>query len=290
MSSDDSGDSGFDKEAEREKLREKYEQDERDRENTRRMSELLLQGATMTGKHCGECGDPIFRYDGQEFCPTCQREVEGSGGQQGDSAGQQSGDTEQQSDDAARQGGDAPQQGEVQQGEAQRQTRTSNSEEAGEATDDAEGTSEEIPDETADERTPPSDDEPRVEINDVRVADRHADPSNVRRPPSQQGERGDRGHGGADRSGEGGRIRRHGRGHSHANDHAHSGGHSHGRGADAPAREADDLATARAALVRKVTDLARRAEETDDAARARDLLVATREAAEALAALDRANR
>jgi uncharacterized Zn finger protein (UPF0148 family) len=71
--------SDFDKEAEREKLREKYG-DEEDRQATRQMSELLLQGATMTNSHCEDCGDPIFRYEGQEFCPTCQ--AEGTAGQQ----------------------------------------------------------------------------------------------------------------------------------------------------------------------------------------------------------------
>ncbi|MUW14931.1 hypothetical protein GJ633_09830 [Halorubrum sp. CBA1125] len=65
---------GFDKEAEREKLREKFERDKEKREHTQRMSELLLQGATMTNRHCEECGDPIFRHDGREFCPTCQAE------------------------------------------------------------------------------------------------------------------------------------------------------------------------------------------------------------------------
>ncbi|MFB6104548.1 MAG: Sjogren's syndrome/scleroderma autoantigen 1 family protein [Halobacteriaceae archaeon] len=69
----DSDDSGFDREAERERLREKYENDQEDREQTQRMSELLLQGATMTNKHCDTCGNPIFRYDGQEFCPVCQQ-------------------------------------------------------------------------------------------------------------------------------------------------------------------------------------------------------------------------
>ncbi|WP_435348452.1 Sjogren's syndrome/scleroderma autoantigen 1 family protein [Haloarchaeobius sp. HRN-SO-5] len=64
--------SEFDKEAEREKLRKQFEAEEQERESTRRMSELLLKGATMTNKHCNRCGDPIFRYDGQEFCPTCQ--------------------------------------------------------------------------------------------------------------------------------------------------------------------------------------------------------------------------
>jgi uncharacterized Zn finger protein (UPF0148 family) len=68
--------SDFDKEAEREKLRRKYEADEDKREATEKMSELLLQGATMTNAHCSECGDPIFRYEGQEFCATCERAVD----------------------------------------------------------------------------------------------------------------------------------------------------------------------------------------------------------------------
>ncbi len=67
--------SDFDKEAEREKLREKYGKEEEKREATEQMSELLLKGATMTNAHCTDCGDPIFRYDGQEFCPTCQKPV-----------------------------------------------------------------------------------------------------------------------------------------------------------------------------------------------------------------------
>lgn len=63
--------SEFDKEAEREKLREQFARDEEKRKNTRRMSELLLKGATMTNQHCNQCGDPIFRHDGEEFCPSC---------------------------------------------------------------------------------------------------------------------------------------------------------------------------------------------------------------------------
>ncbi|WP_367996390.1 Sjogren's syndrome/scleroderma autoantigen 1 family protein [Haloferax volcanii] len=66
--------SDFDKEAERQRLREKYERDETKRRSTQRMSELLLKGATMTNKHCDNCGDPLFRYEGQVFCPTCQAE------------------------------------------------------------------------------------------------------------------------------------------------------------------------------------------------------------------------
>ncbi|WP_254279554.1 Sjogren's syndrome/scleroderma autoantigen 1 family protein [Haloarcula marina] len=67
--------SDFDKEAEREKLRKKFEKEEQRRETTEQMSELLLKGATMTNAHCSDCGDPIFRYDGQEFCPTCQKPI-----------------------------------------------------------------------------------------------------------------------------------------------------------------------------------------------------------------------
>lgn len=64
--------SDFDREAERERLREQFERDKAKREQSERMSELLLKGATMTNKHCDNCGDPVFRHDGQEFCPTCQ--------------------------------------------------------------------------------------------------------------------------------------------------------------------------------------------------------------------------
>ncbi|WP_254832550.1 Sjogren's syndrome/scleroderma autoantigen 1 family protein [Haloglomus salinum] len=67
--------SDFDREAERKKLEEKYGKEEEDRERTERLSELLLKGATMTDIHCPECGDPIFRHEGRQFCPSCQREV-----------------------------------------------------------------------------------------------------------------------------------------------------------------------------------------------------------------------
>jgi len=80
----------FDKEAERERLREKYERDKKKREATEQMSELLLQGATMTNAHCSDCGDPIFRYDGQEFCPTCEKPVDRGAGE--DAEGAEDGD------------------------------------------------------------------------------------------------------------------------------------------------------------------------------------------------------
>ena len=63
--------SDFDKEAEREKLREKYERDKEEREATQRMSDLLLKGARMTNSHCNACGDPLFQQKGVTFCPTC---------------------------------------------------------------------------------------------------------------------------------------------------------------------------------------------------------------------------
>lgn len=65
--------SDFDKEAEREKLRERFE-DEADDAVTERMSELLLQGATMTNTHCDRCGSPMFRHNGRSFCPHCAHE------------------------------------------------------------------------------------------------------------------------------------------------------------------------------------------------------------------------
>ncbi len=61
----------FDKEAEREKLREKLADEEEKRSATQHMSELLLQGATMTNQHCDNCGDPLFRDNGETFCPSC---------------------------------------------------------------------------------------------------------------------------------------------------------------------------------------------------------------------------
>ncbi|MCU4752600.1 hypothetical protein OB919_11455 [Halobacteria archaeon AArc-curdl1] len=69
--------SDFDKEAEREKLRKKYEKDKQDREATQRMSDLLLKGATMTNSHCNTCGDPLFRQGGTTFCPSCHGGPEG---------------------------------------------------------------------------------------------------------------------------------------------------------------------------------------------------------------------
>lgn len=83
MSDTDDTSDGFDKEAERRKLEEKYGDEADQREDTQRMSELLLQGATMTNRHCDTCGSPIFRQNGQEFCPTCSAAGNGSAGAEG---------------------------------------------------------------------------------------------------------------------------------------------------------------------------------------------------------------
>lgn len=65
----------FDKAAERERLREKFEAEEADRASAQHMGELLLRGARMTDRHCPECGTPLFAEDGATFCPECEREV-----------------------------------------------------------------------------------------------------------------------------------------------------------------------------------------------------------------------
>ncbi|PSQ63817.1 MAG: hypothetical protein BRD21_01385 [Halobacteriales archaeon SW_8_66_22] len=102
--------SEFDKEAEREKLREKYEHEEQKREATEQMSELLLKGATMTNAHCSDCGDPIFRYDGQEFCPTCEPSTDTRVAFGGDADQAEAGQGGQQDEEAARSRDERPQQ------------------------------------------------------------------------------------------------------------------------------------------------------------------------------------
>ena len=110
--------SDFDKEAEREKLRKKYERDKRDREATQRMSDLLLKGATMTNTHCDTCADPLFRQNGVTFCPSCHgspEAVEGpdleddgaAGVDEGEDSADAPSSTEEAEVDEADAGGDA---------------------------------------------------------------------------------------------------------------------------------------------------------------------------------------
>jgi uncharacterized Zn finger protein (UPF0148 family) len=90
----DTEDGPFDKEAEKEKLREQLAAEEEDRQSTQHMSELLLKGATMTNRHCDQCGDPLFRHEGREFCPSCgrQRAAEGGAGTEQAEADEAAGD------------------------------------------------------------------------------------------------------------------------------------------------------------------------------------------------------
>jgi len=213
--------SDFDKEAERERLREKYERDEEKREVTERMSELLLKGATMTNAHCQDCGDPIFRYDGQEFCPTCQRAVR----REGNEAAEADGDDEA----PASANGDAediqvttPEETRVRFGGDDHQPADSGEASAGQSADAPQQPPEQGPQERTTEAAQPT--------------------------PSQ----------------------------------AQSGD------ATAPPTQPDpsgDLSAARASLSRTVTRLAQQAEAVEDPGQKRELLAATREAAEALAAV-----
>ncbi|WP_227353165.1 Sjogren's syndrome/scleroderma autoantigen 1 family protein [Haladaptatus salinisoli] len=202
--------SDFDKEAEREKLRQQYERDKEERKSTQRMSELLLQGATMTGKHCDNCGDPIFRQNGTEFCPTCRGEAAGEASSEGTTS-------------------EAATEIEVERTESEPEPST--------RSDEPEQPSEQAPRPRQPGHAPPS----RTEASRERGREaRRSEP----RTDADRGESGD----------------------------------------------ASDLTEARNALRRKLTRLAHEAERTDDVGYARELLAATREAAEALAALDRAKR
>jgi len=202
------------REAERERLREKYEKERAEREVTQQMSELLLRGATMTNKHCETCSNPIFRYEGEEFCPVCSGQVEDP---QGDATGGGA--------DADATGADA----------AGTTTVQGDADAAEEAADDS----------------PQSPDAGTASA--VATAAGAGGRDRTETPPTP---------GTAD-----------------------AGGASGGT-ADAPA----DLTEARDSLVRTLTDCARQAEAAGDVRRRRDLLAAAREAAEALAALDRASR
>ena len=246
----------FDREAEREKLREKYERDQKKREASERMSELLLQGATMTNRHCPECQSPVFTYEGTAFCPTCQREVTDEGELAGETEPSKASDTTNGNREAERSetaadasgGRQEPRTGEADAGPSTGGAAAdSDGETADAGTDgrtatgspDAGGEAERAPGE------PPAGD------------DREADPRQSReetRPATTPERRPAR--------------------------------------VDPPARRADaggdrreerrDLEDAEAALVREITNLTRRAEETRDVGRKRDFFAAAREAAETL--------
>jgi len=243
--------SDFDREAEREKLREKYENDQQARETTEKMSELLLQGATMTNAHCSRCNDPIFRYDGQEFCATCERPVERENGDAGGEA--DDGDDPEQiqvtsPDDDARVafGGHGD-------GEANGTDAAADSE----PVDRQSGTARQ-PEQSRSRRT---DSRGRSETPD---GQRHAGEPDVSRQGSDtpRVEADNRPSQGATRD----------------------PGDRPTQDAAAPERGAD-VTAARESLVRTLARFSRAAERTEDPQRASEHLAAAREAAEALAAL-----
>jgi len=203
----------FDREAEKKRLREKLEDDQESRQSTEHMSDLLLKGATMTNAHCDACGDPIFRYDGQEFCPTCGESVE-----DGDPSPEETTTGDESATDAGV-GSTAP-----------------------DGTGDEDGTTESRPSPTH------SKEGTGARESSTGAAASRPDPSGATTGQT--------------------------------------------RGVSAPGRDptTGDLGEARASLVRTLSNLAARAEATEDPRRARELLSATREAAETIAALDRADR
>jgi uncharacterized Zn finger protein (UPF0148 family) len=248
--------SDFDKEAEREKLQEKYEADQESREVAERMSELLLQGATMTNAHCSDCGDPIFRYDGQEFCATCEKPVDRGTDDGADTDDEVDGDATD--DDAA---------GEGRSDGSDRIEVTTPSDDARVAFGEAAGGDDPTDSGAGEEPTPdasgtakPS--EPPVESQSGVDQVRQGDERDGARPSTER-----------TASPPGGMA----------------AGPARPAGSTDPAAggaEAD-LAAARQSLVRTLVRFSQRAEATDDPARAREHLATAREAAEALSALRR---
>ncbi len=224
----------FDREAEREKLREQYERDRAKREASERMSELLLQGATMTNRHCPECHSPVFTYEGTAFCPTCEREVT----EDGELAGEGGADAAAADDaaDPAANGETAPADAGTDGATPERTSDTAPEPDAASQPDPEPATEERAADAARD-----ADPETRTQREETRPAPaRERRPARVDPPARREDAGGDR------------------------------------RG------DRGDLADAEAALVREITNLTRRAEETRDVGRKRDLFAAAREAAETL--------
>ncbi|WP_340098718.1 Sjogren's syndrome/scleroderma autoantigen 1 family protein [Salinibaculum salinum] len=243
--------SDFDKEAERERLREKYEQEQKEREATEKMSELLLQGATMTNAHCSDCGDPIFRYDGQEFCASCEKAVDRDTGEGGESEDGEESESDQQGgenievatpDDARVAFGGENAQDDPAAADDQQSSQQSSSQ-ASQPIDPTQsqqsGNEQEQPRQRSAEQEQPSQQSPQQ---------RRPDASVTSQQPSRQPER------------------------TREVPSVEPGGTS-------------DVSAARASLVRTLTRFSEQAEATDDPQRAREYLAAAREAAETLAAL-----
>ena len=248
--------SEFDKDAERERLREKYERDQKKREATEKMSELLLQGATMTNAHCSECNDPIFRYDGQEFCATCEKPIErATGDEQSDGEGDSAAiEVTSPSDDARVAFG-----GEAAEEDADGEERSQVAEETHEVAEEPHGVGTESQEGTGPARdglsgTGPASEGPSGTASEPDTErQQRADAVERRASLSQDDRR---------------RL-------------------SQTSATERPESGVADLNAARESLVRTLVRFSERAEASEDPRQARDNLAAAREAAETLAALRR---
>ena len=241
----------FDKEAEREKLREKFEADRRDREHTQRMSELLLQGATMTNRHCETCGDPIFSHEGREFCPTCHATEDGyeipadGAGPEGNASENGSTANEPSVDETA--GSGSTEGGAVRSGDPR-----AAGDPAATRTGDATTAPNDAPTPSNDTSTPPNDTTTAPNDTSTPPNDTTTAPNDAPSPPNDAS--------GSDRA--------------------------FTEATNRPPATTQGVDDARASLTRTLTRFARAAESADDPKRARDHLAAAREAAETLSALD----
>jgi hypothetical protein len=252
MSDTEDGDDGFDKEAEREKLREKYGDDQEQREATQEMSDLLLRGATMTNQHCGECGNPIFRMDGEQFCPNC-------GGTRG-TAGGESQPAEGPDDEGSDRAAADPGAGAADQPPTAVRSGSGQSPEAGDV-----------------DRRPEAD-----------GTDRRRVAAGGNQPADDAGGHGDRG--AAPRSGTSDRTpaadrtsdaNPEGDGEPPSARRSRRGPEPH----EASVEEAPSMAQAQASLRRAIVSLSEQAAQSDDPVRAKELLEAAGEAAAALSEL-----
>ena len=247
--------SDFDKEAERERLREKYEQDQQKREASERMSDLLLKGATMTNAHCNNCGDPIFRYDGDEFCPTCQQVVTG--------------------DEAA----DAAAGDETADAAGAQETRS------------ADGTTQSADESATDQTAGETDDQGADAANGVAPAGDSPDHIEIKQPDSPTAQTGADQSVAPSQSAQGQSGASEGAPQPSAPGRQSPTQQSPTQQPSATARSTpsgdvgDDFEAAHASLVRALRSHAEQADQCDDPRRARDHLAAAREAAEALSAL-----
>jgi Uncharacterized Zn-finger containing protein len=238
--------SDFDKEAEREKLRKKYADDEDDRADTKRMSELLLKGATMTNQHCDTCGDPLFSHNDQTFCPTCQAGAQESADNGAAQRPAADGDAQPARDAGStdHNAGSTAQQSPATKSSAQ-QPPTEQSTSQSSPTPQQPSTTPQSPSPTpqSSAQQPATDRQPESPATNGRASDTTS-PTATDAPTSQ------------------------------------------GSPADNGAAPPADLTTARQSLVGTVTRFSQRAAKADDPRRAKELLAAAREAAETLRALE----